>query len=287
MASKENNDTNGRSVDMRKKTLFMMLCGAALGVMLVGCGYKDSDSKMESEEKVADSSEAVQTAEEENDKATETPVPTEAGEEQDGAEETKREGKYEICIDKKIQIDGSQERFRILANPEKAYDVKMTVGEAGVELDRVSIDASSSVTKVKVRDCTGDGKEDIVLKLFGGASGAYNEIQILTKEKGKWKEVPFPRELWEDDAISFEKEGKKMRIGVSGTKEEKVVSGSADDEWGVRTRTCKVGKDGEVTIVYGVRRGDDMNNIVGKIKLTMRYDKAAKAFKIGKTAFSF
>lgn len=269
-----------------KKKIVLSFLGAALGMMLVGCGFKDSDSKMDSEEKVTETSDITQAAKE-DDKVAETPEPTEDGEENDGSEETKGEAKYEVCVDKKIQIDGSQERFRILINPDYAYDVKMTVGKAAVKLDRVSINSRSSTAKVKVQDCTGDGKDDIVLMLYGGASGAYNEIQVLANEKGKWREVPFPEELWEDDAISFEKAGKKMKIGVTGSKEEKVIADSSEDEWGVRTRICKVGKDGQITTVYGVYRGDDANNIVGEIKLTMRYDRAAKAFKIGKTTFSF
>lgn len=268
---------------MRKKRLPLLLFGAVLGMMLFGCGHKDSD--VEGEEKMTEVPDATKAVDEEN-QAAETPVPTEAGEE-DGSEETKKEGKYETCVDKKIQIDGRQERFRILANPESANDVKMTVGKAGVKLERVSINSRSSTARVKVRDCTGDGKEDIVLMLYGGASGAYNEIQVIAKEKGKWKEAPFPEELWEDDAISFDRQGKKMKIGVAGTKEEKVIDDSSDDEWGTRYRLCKIGKDGQITIVYQVYRGDDINHIVGKVKLTMRYDRAAKAFKIGKTTFSF
>ncbi|MCI8337642.1 MAG: hypothetical protein HFH62_03010 [Lachnospiraceae bacterium] len=269
-----------------KKKIVLSFLGAALGMMLVGCGFKDSDSKMDSEEKVTETSDITQAAKE-DDKVAETPEPTEDGEENDGSEETKGEAKYEVCVDKKIQIDGSQERFRILINPDYAYDVKMTVGKAAVKLDRVSINSRSSTTRVKVRDCTGDGKDDIVLMLYGGASGAYNEIQVLAEEKGKWKEVPFPEELWEEDFISFKKASKKMKITVPGTKEEKVVNDASDDEWGTRYRLCKIGKDGQITIVYQVYRGDDINHIVGKVKLTMRYDRAAKAFKIGKTTFSF
>ncbi len=266
---------------MRKKSLLLLILGAALGMMLFGCGHKDSQS--ESQKKVAETPDET----EEDDEALETPVPTEAVEEKEDAEGTKREGKYEICVDKKIQIGGSQERIRILRNEENAKDVKMTMGKAGVNLERVSVDAGYAQARVKVRDCTGDGKEDIVLMLYGGASGAYNEIQVLAKEKGKWKEVPFPEELWEEDFISFEKAGKKMKIGVTGTKEEKVIDDPSDDEWGVRTRICKIGKDGQVTIVYQVYRGDDVNHIIGKVKLSMRYNRAEKAFKIGKTTFSF
>lgn len=267
---------------MRKKSLLLMLMGAALGMMLLGCGHKDSG--VEGEEKVAEMPGATQAAGE--DEAAETPVPTEAGEE-DGSEETNKEGKYDVVIDKKIQIDGRQERFRILANPDSVEDVKMTVGKDAVKLDRVSINSrSSAATKVKVRDCTGDGKEDIVLVLHGGASAACNDLQVLAKEKKKWKEVPFPEELWEEDFISFERIGKKMKIGVPGTKEE-VIDDPSGDEWGTMYRLCKIGKDGQLSIVYLVYRGDDINNTVGKVKLTMRYDRAAKAFKIGKATFSF
>lgn len=271
---------------MKKKSVLMIVLGAVLGMMLFGCGHKDSKVEMESGKEVAEELGAIQT-EEEDGKAVETSEPAEDGKEEDGSVESDAKGKYETYLDKKIQIGGSQERFRILRNSENAKDVKMMVGKTAVNLDQVSLGAGYAQVRVKVRDCTSDGRDDIVLILYGGASGAYNEVQILTEEEGTWKEVPFPKELWEEDCISFKKEGKRVKIVVSGTKEEKVVADSSDDEWGSRYRTCKIGKDGQIIIVYHIYRGEDINNIVGKVKLTMHYDQAAKAFKIGKTAFSF
>jgi len=271
---------------MKKKSVLLMVLGAVLGMMLFGCGHKDSKTAMESENKVAEEPGATQTGEEDG-KAVETSESAEAEKEEDGSVESDGKGKYETYLDKKIEIDGSQESFRILRNSENAKDVKMMVGKTAVNLDRVSLGAGYSQVRVKVQDCTGDGRDDIVLILNGGASGAYNEVQILAEKEGKWKEVLFPEELWEEDCISFKKEGKGVKIAVSGTKEEKLVADSSDDEWGRRYRTCKIGKNGQIIIAYHIYRGEDINNIVGKVKLTMRYDQAVKAFKVGKTVFSF
>ncbi len=269
---------NGRIAGMRKR-LYVMFLGAALGLTLFGCGHKDA--KLESEEKSAESAETPQETQEEDAGATATPEPTEAVEEEDGS---KKEGKYEIFVDEKIRIDGKQEKFQILVNPEDTRDAKMRVGEAPVKLERVSVDAGYSPrVEIEVQDCTGDGKDDIVLVM----GYRVYEIQVLTREDGKWKEVPFPEKVWGDDDLYFKRQGKKMRVGVTSTKEEKVIADSSNDEWHRSYRMCKVGKDGRMIIVDSVYRGDDVNNIAGKVKLTMRYDQASKAFKIEKTTFSF
>lgn len=259
---------------MKKRGVLMVLV-AALGMMTFGCSQKAS--RVENREKAAETSDAIQAEEQKDDEALETSAPA----------QTEGTPEYEKYFDKKLPIDGQKKRFQILRNKNLANDVRMMVGKTEVALERVSVDVGYAQVRVKICDCTGDGRDDIVLILFGGAAGAYHEIQVLTRENGEWREVPFPANLWEENFLSIKKEGKYRKISVMDTKESKMVADASDEQWGTGYRTCKAGKDGRVSILYQIYRGDDVNNIAGKVKLTMSYDSETKAFKIKKIRFLF
>lgn len=250
--------------------MFIALSGAVMGVVLFGCGYKDSD--VSGEKKVTDETEAT---EEDEQKAGE-----------DSKNMAGEEKEYELTFDKTIQIDGKKEKVQILQNPETVTDTKIMVGDSEAEMEKISIDVGYSMTQVKTHDYTGDGREEIILKLRGGASGAYQEIQVLTDDGGQWRELPFSDELWEDDFVSFEKKGEKVKIMTAAAEAEEMVADATAQEWGVRYRQCKISKSYEIAVVYEIYCGDDINNIVGQVRQTIDYDKETNAFQYNGTKFS-
>jgi len=207
--------------------------------------------------------------------------------EEDSEKAAGKEEKYEETFAKAIQIDGKKEKVQVLQNSEDVTDMKIMVGDSEAEMERISIGAGYSMAQVKTHDYTGDGREEIILKLRGGASGTYQEIQVLTRDNGQWRELPFPAELWEDDFVSFEKGEKKVKVMAAAAKAEEMVAGAADQEWGVRYRQCKISKTHEISVVYEIYCGDDINNVIGQVKQTMRYDKKSMAFRYVETKISF
>jgi hypothetical protein len=156
-------------------------------------------------------------------------------------------------------------------------------------MDRISTDAGYSMTKIKTLDCTGDGKDEIVMILQGGASGAVNEIQVLTQKDDAWMEIPLPEELWEMDFVTFDKKDEKVSVTVKATNTKKVLSFDSaqdgEDEFGIQYRLCKIKKN-EIVIIYKVYRGE-LNNLIGKIEQKISFDKELNKFSYGETSFSF
>ena len=232
------------------------------GMFLVGCGSKNSvDTDMEN--------------------ATVTPEITEPAAEEDKPE-------YEDVFSETIQINGQEEEIKIVQNVQDVKDVIITVGNDNAVLDRVSIDAGYNMTQIKTLDCTGDGSDEIILFLQGGASGAWNEVQVFTENGDGWVELPLPSSLWESDFVSFDRKNQKLFVEVGETNTRQKISvqtAEQDEDCGIRYRLCKINKKNEIVIHYEIYCGD-LDNIVGQVKQTLHYDNTANAFVYGKTEFS-
>jgi hypothetical protein len=204
-------------------------------------------------------------------------------------EKAEVEKEYEETFSDNFEIDNSMKKIRIVQNANDVQDTKVFVGNSEVKMDRISTDAGYSMTKIKTLDCTGDGKDEIVMILQGGASGAVNEIQVLTQKDDAWMEIPLPEELWDMDFVTFDKKDEKVSVTVKATNTKKELSfDSAQDgeeEFGIQYRLCKMKKN-EIVIIYKVYRGE-LNNLIGKIEQKISFDKEFNKFSYGETSFSF
>lgn len=96
------------------------------------------------------------------------------------------------CTDGAIKI-GSQ---KIPINPELAKTVGYAHGEA------------------KAYDFTGDGKDEIVLVISGGASGVIQAVQVFGNIDGKWDEINIPSDIYSDAPEFVKKKLKELDIKV-------------------------------------------------------------------------
>ncbi len=53
-------------------------------------------------------------------------------------------------------------------------------------------------SQANVSDLTGDGKEEIILVISGGASGAVQAVQVFEEIDGMWKEIVIPSDVYSD-----------------------------------------------------------------------------------------
>ena len=204
-------------------------------------------------------------------------------------EEVEVENKYEETFSSDVEIDDSVKKIRIIQNANDVRDTKVFVEDSEVKMERISIDAGYSMTEIKTLDCTGDGEDEIIMILQGGASGAMNEIQVLTRKEDAWVEIPLPEELWEMDFVTFDKENGKVFADVKETNTKKKLSLEsaqvAEEEFGIQYRLCEIEKN-QIVIKYEVYSGD-INNLIGKIEQKISFDKESNKFSYGETSFSF
>ena len=161
------------------RTIALKLLGTVLGISLIG-GYSNQINALENQKycntlnaKQFKTLSSVSDLGKNNDKSYDVVY-----------SETLKIGKKNVlvkivlnnkdCTDGMIQIDNQD----IAINSELAK----TVGYAHVE--------------TKVYDFTGNGKEEIALVISGGASGAFQAVQVFGNTDGKWNELKIPSGIY-------------------------------------------------------------------------------------------
>lgn len=201
-----------------------------------------------------------------------------------GVSESKKS--YEVVFKKAITVDGDRKKLKIAQNTENVSDLVMKVDGEEVKLKRVSIGAGYVHAEGKAADVTGDGKEEMILLLHGGASGASLEIQVLGQTDKGWEEIALPDELWEDDnkVVVLDQQAKSLDIRVDATNTSKTIKLSPKQEGAdaeIRYRGCKL-KGNQIVIQNDVVL-DGRPNPVATVSQEVVYDKESGKFQYGKT----
>lgn len=264
---------------MKKQTRrkgIMVLYAVFLGIFLMGCGKESGDS-LDKKMNQTDSSEGKE------DKTNQLDSSADNGKIANAQNTEKPKEEYETLYKKKIEINNKRKSVSIQQNSHNVSDVVMKIGNQDVKLKRVSIDTGYAHAKAKALDCTDDGKEELVLLLRGGASGALMDIQIFEEEK-EWKELSTPPELWEDDFVTLNQEGNYLSVEVKATdskKKIKMKSKNDFDKYIVGYRTCKMTEKG-MEISYELWL-DGNPDPIGQVKQSVTYNKDTDTFEYAKT----
>lgn len=191
---------------------------------------------------------------------------------------------YEKIFEKSVSVDNKKKNILITQNVKDVKDTILKIENEKVALKRVSVDIGYTHCRVKAADVTGDGKEEIILFLRGGASGAVQDIQIFSKENNVWEEIETPDALWKDDFVTFKINKKDEVIMVKATDTKlKIELGDDHGKLLLRgLRDCAV-KNGKIVITDDISC-DNVGDVIGEVKQELRYSKAKKKFIFGNTA---
>lgn len=251
------------------KMLMVMTLLAGISLQITGCG-SDSGQVQNNKKKTAVSAEPEKTAV--SEKATATPVPD----------------RYEMIFKKNVKWEGISQKIEILQNPEDVRDLVIKIEDQEVALERISIDAGYAHTEVKMADLTGDRKKEIILLLHGGASATPLEMQVLEQRKDGWKEIALPEELWNEEFVTLSQKKNMCAVSVKATGSRKKITlteKQSDSTVELSYRICKL-KGNRISVVYQIKTDSEPENL-GEVIQELKYDKASRSFRCGKTKFLF
>ena len=155
----------------------------------------------------------------------------------------KRNTLYNVVYDEDIKVNGKMKKLQVLQNKTDILDTVLYFGNNQVLLHRVSIDCGYAHLETEMTDITGDKKKELVLKLYGGASGNIADIQIFAERKGKWTEIATPDYLWKEDNIRVRSQKKGIVwITIPKTKFKKRITVNSKEKPMRGYRMCKVKK---------------------------------------------
>ncbi len=242
-----------RTLKKEVKWIFA-LCAATFSLLTVGCG-KDS-ATMRTEEK---------------------PVASDTQKDREN---------YEAVLKQDVTVNGSKKVLEIVQNEKDVSDVVITVDGEEAELSRVSIGAGYVHAEGKAADVTGDGEEEIILLLGGGASGLPLEMQVLEQTDQGWKEIVFPDALWESDnrIVALDKHKNSLDIRVDATNSSKTLKltkkqRGADAE--IKYQICKL-EGNQLFVQYDVYLEGNPEPAAAVLQEVV-YDEKSGQFQYGKT----
>ena len=263
------NAQNGAEIKriMRKnwiKKITICALAGAMTMSLAACGNDKTETKKAEVSKTDTSQETDKT-----EKTTKTA----------GSEET---ATYEKVFSGIVLVNDKKKDILITQNTKDVKDTILKIEDQKVKLKRVSVDIGYTQCQAEAVDVTGDGKEEIVLYLHGGASGAAQDIQVFAKENDVWEEVATPAALWKDDFITFITKKEKTTILVTATDTKQTIELDQDKTIMRGLRNCVV-KDGKIVITDNISC-DTVGKVIATVRQNLKYNKSHQKFTFGNTA---
>lgn len=261
------NAQNGAEIKriMRKnwiKKITICALAGAMTMSLAACGGDETETK-KAEVSKTDTSQKT-------DKVDKT---TESNEKKDA---------YEKVFSGIVLVNDKKKDILITQNTKDVKDTIIKIEDQKVKLKRVSVDIGYAQCQAEAVDVTGDGKEEIVLYLHGGASGAAQDIQVFAKENDVWEEVATPAALWEDDFIIFTTKKEKTTILVTATDTKQTIEIDQDKNIMRGLRNCVV-KNGKIVITDNISC-NVVGNVIATVRQNLKYNKSHQKFTFSNTA---
>lgn len=120
---------------------------------------------------------------------------------------------YEVVYSVELKIEDEKIPLEILLSPKMCTDGVIKIGSQKIP---VNPDLAKTVGyahgEAKAYDFTGDGKEEIVLVISGGASGSVQAVQVFGNIDGKWNEINIPSDIYSDAPKFVKKQLKELDI---------------------------------------------------------------------------
>lgn len=127
--------------------------------------------------------------------------------------EKEKNGEYESVYSTQLKVADGQVEIEVFLNPKNCRD-----GIIQIDNEKIPVNSKLAETigyahvEAKVRDLTGDKKEEIVLIISGGSSGSIQAVQVFENTERGWKEIRLPANLYSDVPKFLRNQLKKMGI---------------------------------------------------------------------------
>lgn len=178
------------------------------------------------------------------------------------------EKNYDVVYSDTVMIKEKRTSIKIFLNPEMSTDGIIKIDNQEIPLNpELAKTVGYAHGKAKAYDFTGDGNEEIALVISGGASGAFQAIQVFGNTDEKWNEINIPSDIYRNIPDFMKKQQKKLDIKM--------------DDSLIYYRTISFKKE-KILISYQILSNSDMN-VIGEIRKELFYSSDKKEFVLGDT----
>lgn len=175
---------------------------------------------------------------------------------------------YEVVYSVGLNIGEEQIPFEILLGSNECTDGEIKIGSQEIPINsELAKTVGYAHGEAKAYDLTGDGKEEIVLVISGGASGAVQAVQVFGNIDGKWDEIDIPSDIYSDAPKFVKKQLKELDIKM--------------DDSIVYYRSVSLIKE-KILIDYRLF-ADSGTTAIGTIQKELMYSSDKKRFVLGDT----
>lgn len=175
---------------------------------------------------------------------------------------------YEVVYSVELKIGEEQIPFEILLSSKECTDGTIKIGSQEIPINsQLAKTVGYAHGEAKAYDFTGDGKEEIVLVISGGASGAVQAVQVFGNIDGKWDEIDIPSDIYSDAPEFVKKQLKELDIKM--------------DDSIVYYRSVSFKKE-KILIDYHIF-SDSGTTAIGTIQKELIYSSDKKRFVLGDT----
>ncbi len=125
---------------------------------------------------------------------------------------------YEVVYSAELKIGEEKIPLEILLSPKESTDGAIKIGNQEIPISpELAKTVGYAHGEAKAYDFTGDGKEEIVLVISGGASGAIQAMQVFGNIDGKWDEIDIPSEIYSDAPKFVKKQLNELDIKMDNS----------------------------------------------------------------------
>lgn len=175
---------------------------------------------------------------------------------------------YELVYSVELKIGEEQIPFDILLSSKECTDGVIKIGDQEIPVNpELAKTVGYAHGEAKTYDFTGDGKEEIVLVISEGASGAVQAVQVFGNIDGKWDEINVPSNIYSDAPKFVKKQLKELDIKM--------------DDSIVYYRSVSFKKE-KILIDYRLF-ADSGTTAIGTIQKELIYSPDKKRFELGDT----
>ena len=177
---------------------------------------------------------------------------------------------YETVYDEAIVTNDCEIECKVLINTENMTDTKIVIDDQNITISKETVLAYSDVGYVHCEtfseDLTGDGIQELILILHGGASGAVDAVHVFTLSYDSWKEIPISLDYLNNEAILKEHSNRLDKV--------------VDD---VTYRKIEVKSN--CIIIHYILYSETDEDSIGSIDQVMKYEDASQTFVMGDSSF--
>ena len=175
---------------------------------------------------------------------------------------------YDVVYSETLKTGEKNVSLKILLNTKDCTDGMIQIDQQDIAINsELAKTVGYAHAETKVYDFNGDGKEEIALVISGGASGAFQAVQVFGNTDGKWNEIKIPSVIYDQLPKFVKKQQKELGIKIEDSVN--------------YYRTVSFEKE-KIFISYQIL-SETGTESVGEVKKELSYSSDKKQFVLGDT----